>query len=40
MADRQDGQGSGQEGEAFKRWTAKRKTAVVLELLKGTATSA
>jgi hypothetical protein len=30
MANRQDGQGSGNGGEAFKRWTAKRKTAVVL----------
>lgn len=36
----QQASGSANDGEAFKRWTAKRKAAVVLDLIKGATTSA
>jgi transposase-like protein len=38
MAEKQQTNDSGNGGEPFKRWTAKRKAAVVLDLIKGKTT--
>ncbi len=40
MAEKQQTNDSGNGGEPFKRWTAKRKAAVVLDLIKGKTTPA
>lgn len=40
MAEKQQTNDSGNSGEPFKRWTAKRKAAVVLDLIKGKTTPA